>query len=64
MDTKNFIEQFDKVFDKDGNVKACGRDNCKKLISIANEISKEANYGDIQTGMMNVISMKSLRDSL
>lgn len=64
MDVKNFIEQFDRVFDKDGNVKACGRDNCKKLISMANEISSEANYGNIQTGMMNVVSMKSLRDSL
>ncbi len=64
MDIQSFVEQFDKVFDKDGNVKACGRDNCKKLISMANAISNEANYGDIQTGMMNVVSMKSLRDSL
>lgn len=61
---QRFLGLYDLVFDKDGNIKACGREVCKELIVLANQIEKNVKHGDETTGMMEVDSIKSLRTTL
>lgn len=43
---------YNAVFDKKGGFKACGRDACKKLMSIMQKYTS-ANIGDMESGMIN-----------
>lgn len=43
---------YNAVLDKESNFKACGRDACKKLISIMQKYTS-ADIGDIESGMIN-----------
>ena len=61
---QRFLGLYDLVFDKDGNIKACGREVCKELIVLANQIEKNVKHGDETTGMMEVDIIKSLRATL
>ena len=61
---QRFLVLYDLVFDKDGNIKACGREICKELIVLANQIEKNVKHGDETTGMMEVDTIKSLRATL
>ena len=61
---QRFLGLYDLVFDKDGNIKACGREICKELIVLANQIEKNVKHGDETTGMMEVDAIKSLRTTL
>ncbi len=61
---QRFLGLYDLVFDKDGNIKACGREVCKELIVLANQIEKNVKHGDETTGMMEVDTIKSLRATL
>ena len=56
---------YQEVFDKDGNIKACGREKCKKLIDACNvfyqtKYNKELDFGNSNTGFMNVENIKKL----
>lgn len=55
-----FFEQYNKVFDENGNVKACGREECKKLMLICGQIKPNVDYGVLEDGFMNTNSIKSL----
>ena len=57
---REFLEQYKVVFDENNAVRLCGRANCKKLISIANEIDPFEDYGNIETGFMNVENLIAL----
>ena len=57
---KNFLELYDLVFDKDGNVKNCGRNICKELIVNANNLDKTTSFGDTNTGFMHIENIKNL----
>lgn len=61
---QRFLGLYDLAFDKDGNIKACGREVCKELIVLANQIEKNVKHGDETTGMMEVDTIKSLRATL
>ena len=61
---QRFLGLYDLVFDKDGNIKACGREVCKELIVLANQIEKNVKHGDETTGMMEVDTIRSLRATL
>ena len=61
---ERFLGLYDLAFDKDGNIQACGRDVCKELIAIANQIEKGVRHGDETTGMMDTEALKKLRASL
>lgn len=51
-------ELYLKVFDKDGNIKVCGRDICKALIITCQDCFPGVDFGDSHTGFMNVENIK------
>ena len=63
--TEKFKHVFNEVFDKNGNITACGRQKCKELIAAANDVNDlDVNdskyYGDIETGRLNIENVKKL----
>lgn len=58
MYKKEIIEAYKKVFDEDGNVQLCGREKCKNLIRILKQQIPEVNFGDEETGFMNIENIK------
>ena len=61
---ERFKEEYKKVFTDDNKVKACGRDECRKLIEVAKEVDSKTYYGDIYTGLMNIDNMIKLDERL
>ena len=61
---ERFKEEYKKVFTDDYKVKACGRDECKKLVELAKEVDSKTYYGDIYTGLMNIDNMIKLHERL
>lgn len=58
-------EQYFKVFDKcTGDIKLCGRDECKKLMDICNKIYPDKTFGDTNTGHMDIDAIKSAAKTL
>ena len=52
------IELYYAVFDKNGAIKPCGREACKKLIEACqNACTKDIDFGNKETGMMNVTNI-------
>lgn len=58
MQTFEIKRLYNVVFDLDGNVRACGRDACKRLIEAISSES-DLNVGNAETGVMNVDVLKS-----
>lgn len=58
-----FVNQFNICIDKKGKPKACGRDNCMKLIMIANEIDPNTDYGN-KHSFMNVENLIVLHNNI
>ena len=57
--------QYNVVFDEDGNVKACGRKACSKLIELCEMATNgQMDFGNKETGMMNVELIKLTVSSL
>ena len=59
---ENFGKIFHQVFDENGNVRNCGRQNCQELIAAAKAASPI--YGNEANGMMNVEAIKALYEEL
>lgn len=53
-----------EVFNENGEIRPCGREKCKELISLASQIYPKINFGDPNTGIMNMDAMKELRSKL
>ena len=56
---------YNDVFNENGEIKACGRDKCKKLIIACETYYKfhyneNVNFGNSDTGFMNVDNIKKL----
>ena len=47
-------ELYDRVFHEDGTAKLCGREACKNLIIKLQEKFPGEDFGNLDTGMMNV----------
>ena len=56
MDSLEFL--YKVVFDKNGEVRACGRENCKKLSKACMELHPDVDFGNPDTGMMNIENIK------
>ncbi len=56
-----FINQYNKVFDENGNTKACGREACKDLINMCKVEEPLTDFGDPMTGMMNIENIQKFR---
>ena len=54
------IEKYSKVFNGNGDIKACGREACKELIIACMDKYPGVNFGDPDTGMMNVENIKKV----
>ena len=61
---ERFLGLYDLAFDKEGNIQACGRDVCKELITLSNQIEKGVEHGDETTGMMDVENIKKLHQDI
>lgn len=57
---KAFKALYHQVFDENGDARVCGRDKCKKLILLAQKLDKDTDYGNPETGIMQVAAMKKL----
>lgn len=57
---EEFLELYEEVFDAEGNIKACGRDKCKKLMLAAKRLDNRADYGNIETGFMDISELHEL----
>lgn len=53
-----FDELYNKVFDSDGSVRLCGRETCKKLIEACSNAYPNVNFGDLESGCMNIDNIK------
>lgn len=51
------ISKYNKVFDEEGNIRACGRENCKALIKAIHAVSDKI-VGDEKTGIMRIDILK------
>lgn len=53
-DEERFCNMACKVFNKDGTIRACGRDTVQTLIEAAEQVDSTKNFGDKDIGRMNV----------
>jgi len=58
-----FMEQYSKCFDDNGNILNCGREACKKLILLAQKLT-QVDCGDAETGRMNKENIVELHHRL
>jgi hypothetical protein len=61
--TKKELEElkdsYQAVFDEDGNVRACGRALCMRLMFSLKRFRPKADLGNFDTGVMNTDVVKS-----
>jgi len=55
---------YSRVFNSNGEIKACGRYTCRDLIMHCDELEPSISHGDIVTGFMRVSSIKDLYNRL
>lgn len=55
---EDILELYNKVFDKNGSVKLCGREKCIDLIRALSCKYPDVNFGDTESGFMNVNIIK------
>lgn len=57
---EELIQQYDKVFDKNGHIKFCGRDVCVRLIQLCEKQfpDAEVSFGNKGNGFLNVENIK------
>ena len=59
-----FLEIYAKVFNEDGSIKNCGRTVCIQLISLAKQLGTDADYGNTDTGFINIEPMQKLYEQI
>lgn len=55
-----FNSTYNEVFNAEGNITACGRETCRKLMNYAQILDIDTDYGDMSTGRMNIDNIKKL----
>lgn len=58
---KEFLEIYQKVFDENNITKNCGRELCSQLIECAQNVDETINFGNPDTGIMNIPNLRILR---
>ena len=53
-----------EISDETGCIKPCGREMTQRLIQAALSIEPCGEFGDLQTGYMNVESIKKIRNTI
>ena len=59
-----FLDQYPKVFDENGDVLPCGRYMTIILITLADGAEPGVDHGNSETGIMNLENMRSLYRTL
>ena len=59
-----FLEIYAKVFNEDGSIKNCGRTVCIQLISLAKQLGTDTDYGNTDTGFINIETMQKLYEQI
>lgn len=59
-----FKSLYNEVFDTEGNIKICGRAKTMELIEEAESIKSGVDFGNPETGFMNVDNIKKLYKEL
>lgn len=59
-----FLDLFGEVLTPDGMVRNCGREKCKELILAAKKLAPEFDYGNLETGFLNVETLFYLYNSV
>lgn len=57
---EDFLKLYEEIFDEHGYVRLCGREKCKELISLAQTIDSKSDFGNINTGFMNINNLTRL----
>lgn len=60
MANEKLTKAYGKVFDAQGNVRACGREACIALIEECEKIESYTYFGDVKTGRMDIGAIKRL----
>lgn len=61
---EKFEQVYAKVFTEENTVRTCGRDECKKLIKLAVEMDNSNDFGNINTGCMNINNVVKLHERI
>lgn len=61
---ENIIKLYNDVFDEYYNVKACGRLACQKLIAAFEELQPDVDFGNKETGFMNIQNILLFRQTI
>ena len=61
---RRVLEQLNVVLDENGEPRACGRENCKKAIHLAETLRPGVYFGNAETGYMNIESLFDLKKEL
>ena len=61
---QRFLALYNTAFSQDGEILACGREVCRELICIADQIEREKKHGNPTTGMMDVDAIKLLYSNI
>lgn len=63
---QEFLLCYEAVFNKDGSIKLCGREKCKKLIKISEELCPKVvtgEFGSKETGFIyDEVAVKALKE--
>lgn len=60
---KEFLKLYADVFEEDGSIKICTREKTIALIEKAQELKTGVDFGNTDTGYMQVDAIKNLRDT-
>ena len=64
MYISRFCCLYKLAFDDDGHTKTCGREMCKEIMVLANQIEPTVSHGNIETGFMDISSIQALYERL
>lgn len=60
---KEFLKLFGEVFYY-GKVRGCGREKCRQLIHLADQVEPEIIHGNPKNGMIDISVMLALKERL
>lgn len=58
MEVSKLVKKYHVVFNNEGDIKPCGRKACQDLILTCSQMEPNENFGNLNTGIMNVEAIK------
>lgn len=60
----NIKKLYDEIFTDNGDIKSCGREKCKELIALLETTYPNIDFGNKNTGFMNVKNIKEIINTI